>query len=110
MFSPRTLAFEAFIFERSGIYIFFNLLKSDSFPIEEGQMRMLRMTIASATAFLNTRLLIILKFLIVFEIFHLNNEHSFIERARRAARAPKISSAFLNFSARSARVFETHAR
>ena len=85
--SIRTLAFEAFIFERSGIYIFFNLLKSDSFPIEEGQMRMLRMTIASATAFLNTRLLIILKFLIVFEIFNLNNEHSFIERARRAARA-----------------------
>ena len=73
--SIRTLAFEAFIFERSGIYIFFNLLKSDSFPIEEGQMRMLRMTIASATAFLNTRLLIILKFLIVFEIFNLNYEH-----------------------------------
>ena len=94
--SIRTLAFEAFIFERSGIYIFFNLLKSDSFPIEEGQMRMLRMTIASATAFLNTRLLIILKFLIVLEICNLNNERSFIERARRAARArPKFQARFL---------------
>ena len=40
---------------------------------------------------------------IVFVIFV---DHSFVERARaRSARAPKISSAFLNLGARSARDF-----
>ena len=45
---------------------------------------------------------------IVFVIFV---DHSFVERARaRSARAPKISSAFLNLGARSARDFKTRAR
>ena len=50
------------------------------------------------------------KFVIVFDFFDFNHEHSFMERARRAARArPKFQARFL-ISARGARAFLKRAR